>query len=98
VWTAGAWADLYERLMNIAARSSSMSGRGPPFLQSSLVKFEFGKQAEVIARVEIEMGHHPVHDVPVLVLGPGAKHPVVVILVTRYGIQIPQKATGTGSR
>src|ERR1700722_3176143 len=31
--------------------------------------------------MEIEMGHHPVHDVSIVVLKPGAKYPVVEILV-----------------
>ncbi len=50
----------------------------PPVL---VVKLKLRKQAEVTARVEIEMGHHPVHDVSIVVLRSRAKHPVVVILV-----------------
>ena len=45
------------------------------------VELEFGKQPEVFARVEIEMGHHPVHDVSIVVLRRSAKHPVVEVLV-----------------
>ena len=45
------------------------------------VKLEFGKQAEVMACVEIEVGHHAVHYVTVVVLRSLAKHPGVVILV-----------------
>src|SRR5277367_1743248 len=45
------------------------------------IKLELGKEAEVPSCVEIEMGHHPVHDVSVVVLRSCAKHPVVEILV-----------------
>jgi hypothetical protein len=77
---AGAWADPYERLMNITAVFVDI-GTWATVPSVFVVKLEFGKQAKVIARVEIEMGHHPVHDVSVLALRPSAEHPVFVILV-----------------
>src|ERR1700722_4856344 len=46
-----------------------------------VVKFKLGKEARIFARVEIKMGHHSVHDVAIVVLRTGAKHPVVKILV-----------------
>ena len=73
-------ADFYERLMNIAAVFIYIWPR-TTVPTVFVVKFELGKQAEVPARMEIEMGHHPVHYVSILILRPGAKHPVVVILV-----------------
>jgi hypothetical protein len=57
------------------------SGPRPAVPAVGRVKFELGKEAEVITGMEIEMGHHPVHDVSIVVLRPGAKHPIVEILV-----------------
>jgi hypothetical protein len=45
------------------------------------VELELAKEAEVAAGMEIEMGHHSVHDVSIVVLRSGAKHPIVEILV-----------------
>jgi hypothetical protein len=72
--------DLDERLMSIASVFVDLRSRATvsPVL---LVKLEFGKQAKVIARVEIEMGHRPVQEISVVLLRRGVKHPVVVILV-----------------
>jgi hypothetical protein len=78
--TANVRTDLYERLMNITAVfvDSRPWATVPPV---GVIKLEFGKQAQVNARVEIEMGHRPVHDVAIVVLRTGAKHPVFEILV-----------------
>src|SRR5277367_413878 len=73
-------ADLDKRLMNIAAVFVNLGpwAAVPPFFE---IKLELGEEAEVPAGVEIEMGHHPVHDESIVILRSGAKHPVVEILV-----------------
>lgn len=45
------------------------------------LNFELGKEAEVITRMEIEVGHNPVYDISIVVLRPGAKYPIVEIPV-----------------
>src|SRR5271154_2150802 len=66
--------------MNIAAVFVNLGSRTsvPPVFE---IKLELGEEAEVAAGVEIEMGHRSVHHISIVVLGSGAKHPVVEILV-----------------
>src|SRR5271155_5220971 len=66
--------------MNIAAVFVNLGSRTsvPPVFE---IKLELGKEAEVPASVEIEMGHRSVYHISIVVLGSGAKHPVVEILI-----------------
>ena len=52
-----------------------------------IVELELREQPEIAPGMEIKMRHHAAHDVTVMVLRPGAQHPVVVVLILRAILQ-----------
>ena len=63
----------------------------------NIVELELGEQAEIPPDMEIEMRHHAAHYVTVMILRPGAEHPVVVVFVLR-AISSPREIYLCGPR